>query len=96
MVTRRRGRQGGFTMVEMLIGLVILGIISSLASRAMTSTYQFFKLSMARAEIQRDSRFALDLMNRQLRQARASSVVVTSKDTTQPPYSKIVFDTLTV
>lgn len=94
MVTRKRSVRG-FTMIEMMIGLVILGIISSLASRALMGTYQFFRLSMARSEIQRDARATLDLMNRNLRQAKSSSVVIT-QNSGQPPYSKVVFDTLTV
>lgn len=84
----------GFTMVEMLIGIGILGIIFSMAPRVLLDTYRFFRVNVARAEVQRDSRSALDLMNRQLRQGYASTVTVSRYNSSQPYYSKVVFNTI--
>jgi prepilin-type N-terminal cleavage/methylation domain-containing protein len=98
MVRTGRGGhgQGGFTLIEMMITLAVLGLLVTLSARALTATYQFFRLSMARTEIQRNARITLDLMNRNMRQARASTVVVTRASASQPPYSKVVFDTMAV
>ncbi len=87
-------RRRGFTLAELMVTIAILGIVFSLAPKVMIDTYKFFRLSMARSEIQRDARAALDLMNRKLRQAEASSIVVSRHDSSQPPYSKVFFNTV--
>ena len=92
---RRRGSRG-FTLAEMMITVVIMGIVAGMSAKAFTATWQFFRMSMARAELQRDARQVLDMLNRSMRQARASTVVVTSDSSSQPPYSKVTFDTLAV
>lgn len=73
--------------------VAILGVISAIGPRLLISTQQFFLQTIARTDVQRDIRVALDLMNRNIRQASAASVTI-SQDTGQLPYSRISFTTL--
>lgn len=70
--------------------VAILGVISAIGPRLLISTQQFFLQTIARTDVQRDIRVALDLMNRNIRQASAASVTI-SQDAGQLPYSKISF-----
>lgn len=92
MTTERRN--GGFTLAEMMVTVAILGIVFALAPKVMIDTYKFFRLTIARSEIQRDARSALDLINRRMRQAKASTIVVDRLSTSQPPYSRVSFTTI--
>jgi prepilin-type N-terminal cleavage/methylation domain-containing protein len=83
----------GLTLAEIMVSIAILGVIFAIAPKVMIDTYRFFRLAMGRSEIQRDARASLDMINRQLRQAKASTVIVSS-ETGQPPYSKVTFDTV--
>jgi prepilin-type N-terminal cleavage/methylation domain-containing protein len=85
---------GGYTLAELMISVAVLGVIFALAPRALVDTYNFFRMSIVRAEIQRDARASLDLMNRELRQARAASVTVDRLSASQPPYSRATFYTV--
>lgn len=51
----------------------------------------FFSQSMAKIETQRDLRNTMDLMTREMRQGKSSTVVLSRNDNAQPPYSKITF-----
>ncbi|MGQ0644963.1 MAG: PulJ/GspJ family protein [Elusimicrobiota bacterium] len=86
--------RSGYTLAELMISVAVLGVIFALAPRALLDTYNFFRMSMVRAEIQRDARASLDLMNRELRQARAASVIVDRLSSSQPPYSRATFYTI--
>jgi hypothetical protein len=48
-------------------------------------------MNRARYEIQRDSKNAINIINRNLRQAKSSSITITQQ-TGQPPYSRINFN----
>src|SRR5687767_4594822 len=89
-----RAAPAGFTLAEVMITVAILGIVFALAPKVMIDTYKFFRLTIARSEIQRDARAALDLINRRLRQAESDTVVVDRKDANQPPYSRVTFNTV--
>lgn len=82
--------QKGFTLIEIMITVAILGVIASIAPDMFVKFYDFFFLSEARTVIQRDTRAALDLMNRNLRQATETSITIDSA-TGQPPYSRVRF-----
>lgn len=80
----------GFTMVELLVTVAIIGIISSLAPRVLVEMQRFFLMNRTRIALQRDARAALTLMTRNLRQAQASTVVI-DRAPNQPFYSRIRF-----
>lgn len=87
-------RPSGFSLIELMVVVAIVGVISSIAPQFMTSITRFIRINNARIEIQRDARTTLEVINRKLRQARASSIVLTRESASQPPYSKLQFTTI--
>lgn len=87
------GSKGGWTLTELLMVVAIAGILFTLTPTTLVQMTRFFRQSRARVEIQRDARTALDLINRNLRQAQASTVTI-SQQSGQPPYSRIDFTRL--
>jgi|GEM_PF-410341 len=83
----------GFTLIEAMIVITILGILITVGPNLLNDVNKFFFLNDARIEIQREIRVIMDLMNRNIRQSLPDTVVV-SEDSGQPPYSKISFTTL--
>ncbi len=83
----------GYTLTEVLLTVAIIGIVASTGPTIMTQMTKFFQLNQARIAIQRDGRSALDIINRQLRQAKASSIVVSQRPA-QLPYSMISFTSI--
>lgn len=82
----------GFTLTEMLMSVAILGILSSVTPMLMVQFQRFSRLMDSKVAIQRDSRFALDVITRQIRQAKSGTIIISSK-TNQPPFSMISFTT---
>jgi len=68
----------------------ILGVIFAVGSSLMVQITRFVRLHMAKTEVQRDARACLDSIDRELREAQASSVVV-DQVAGQPPHSRITF-----
>lgn len=77
-------------MIELMVVVSIMGILILSAPKIFTKTYQFVQLFMARVEIQKNARGALANINRDLRQAQASSISIDSLGG-QPPHSRITF-----
>lgn len=80
----------GYTLTEMMMVVAIIGILATVVPTMMTQMQNFFLMTSARYEIQRDARTTLDTVNRYLRQAVASSVVMDTP-AGQGPYSRIRF-----
>ncbi len=80
----------GYTLMEMMLVVAILGVLILAAPRTFIKTYQFVQLLTARVEIQKNARGALANINRDLRQAVGSSIVV-DELAGQPPHSRITF-----
>lgn len=80
----------GYTLTEVLIVIGIIGFMIALGPRLITGAVQFAQLQQARMEIQRDARAALAVINRELRQASAASVVI-DQVSGLPPHSRITF-----
>jgi len=72
--------------------IVILGIVFMLGPTLLRNITNYYYLHNAKIEIQRDARADLDLINRFIRQAVASSVII-DQGNGQPPYSRIAFTT---
>ena len=81
----------GFTIVELLINVTIISIIAMALTTLFLKWIQFWQLSQAKGEIQRDARTCISAVNKHLRQATASSVILDRYDSNQPPYSRIYF-----
>jgi prepilin-type N-terminal cleavage/methylation domain-containing protein len=87
MVSRRRG----YTLVELMITSAIVALLASLGASLLMKINVFFSQSMAKIETQRDLRNIMDLMTREIRQGKSSTVVLSRNDASQPPYSKITY-----
>lgn len=92
MVTRmnRPCPRGGYTLIELMIVVAILGVLILAAPRTFIKTYQFIQLMTARVEIQKNARGALSNINRDLRQALASTISISARSG-QPYHSCVYF-----
>lgn len=82
--------KSGFTFVELMIVVAILGVVSSVGPLLMTQMQNFFLMTTARNEIERDARAGLDTMNRHIRQAVDGTITIDTPSG-QGPYSRIRF-----
>lgn len=80
----------GYTMTEMMMVVAIVGILASVGPTLLIGLQNFFLMTSARYEVQRDARATLDTVNRYLRQAVASTMVIDTPSG-QGPYSRIRF-----
>ncbi|MEW6557153.1 MAG: hypothetical protein AB1349_07350 [Elusimicrobiota bacterium] len=81
----------GLTFIELMINVAMISIMAFALSSLFLKWIQLWYLSQAKTEIQRDARTCISAINKHLRQADASSVVVDRYDSNQPPYSRITF-----
>jgi prepilin-type N-terminal cleavage/methylation domain-containing protein len=93
MVRRFPRRSRGYTLVEAMIVVSILGILVAMGTGLFLRMYQFFNQMDARTDVQRELRVALDNINHSVRQASAATIYV-DEATNQPPYSQISFITV--
>ena len=82
--------RGGYTLIEIMVTVAIVSVVAALISPLLTNMTSFWRLTQARAVIERDARVSMDLMNRAIRQAQSSTIVL-SNYPQQPPYSAISF-----
>ncbi len=86
----KRGPRRGYTLTELMLVVGIVGVVASIGPLLLTNLQNFYLMTTARSEIQRDARAALDTVNRFLRQAQYGTVVIDTP-TGQGPYSRIRF-----
>jgi prepilin-type N-terminal cleavage/methylation domain-containing protein len=87
---RKLRSRRGYTMTEMMMVVAIVGILASVGPTLLIGLQNFFLMTSARYEVQRDARATLDTVNRYLRQAVASTMVIDTP-ASQGPYSRIRF-----
>jgi len=80
----------GYTLVELMIVVAILGVIATLGPNIFINITRFERLNSAQRETQRGARESLAQINRNIRQANSSTIVV-SNEPDQPPYSSVSF-----
>ncbi len=86
---RKLRARAGYTLTEMMMVVAIMGILATVGPTMLTQMQNFFLMTSARYEIQRDARTTLDTVNRYLRQAVARTVVIDTNG--QGPFSRIRF-----
>jgi prepilin-type N-terminal cleavage/methylation domain-containing protein len=84
----------GYTLVELMVVSAIVAIVASLGSTLYIKMNTFFRVSIAKIETQRDVRNVMNLLTREIREAKASEVTLSRETASQPPYSKITFQNL--
>lgn len=84
-----RGR-GGYTLTEMMLVVAILGVLALVGPPLLINMTNFWRQTGARASVTRDARASLDIIDRMLRQAQASTIVI-DQAAGQPSWSRISF-----
>lgn len=86
MVASKRG----FTLMELIMVVGILSVLFAIGPRLLLQANREFIMIRAKMDLQREARAAMYTITRALRQAHASTIVV-SNVANQPYYSKIYF-----
>ncbi len=72
-VDARRRRQDGFTLIEMLTVLIILGVVAAVGARLMSSMFQSYFAARDITNSDAQARVAFERMTRELRQIRSAT-----------------------
>lgn len=83
----------GYTLTEAMLVVAIVATVAGVASPLLVQMTNFWKLTGARATIQRDVRASLDTIDRFTRQAQAATVVI-DQITNQPPFSRLTYTSI--
>ncbi|MBU2568314.1 MAG: prepilin-type N-terminal cleavage/methylation domain-containing protein [Elusimicrobia bacterium] len=87
-------KNSGLTLTELVMAVAIFSLIILGVQTFFSQGITQIRLIIAKIDIQREARANLSLMNKELRQAVASSIVISRENANQPPYSKIMFETI--
>ena len=89
MVKNLRGR-AGYSVTELMIVVAIIGILASVGGRILLQVNRYFIMTSARTDLQREARALMYVINRNLRQAQASSITI-DRSASQPFCTRITF-----
>lgn len=84
----------GVTLTEVIVTSLILGLLSLLVAPIITNLTRYFSSSSARIAMNQESRAAIQIISKFLRQARIDSVQVTNGPAGALPFSGISFQTV--
>lgn len=87
----RNRKRSGYSLMELMMVVAILGIISSVGASLMLQTNRFFIFTRTRLDLQREARSTMYVMTRELRQAQSNSIIMDRLSASQPFYSRITF-----
>jgi prepilin-type N-terminal cleavage/methylation domain-containing protein len=87
----KRGRRSGYSLVEVMMVVAILGIISSVGAGILLQANRYFIFTKTRGDLQREARAAMYVVTRELRQAQSNSIVIDRLANNQPFFSRITF-----
>lgn len=87
-------KQKGFTLIETLIVVAVMGVVTAAVTTLFTQGFHYWSINRTQVELQRDVRALLDLMLREIKEAKTNSVEINSFNNSQPPCSKINFTTI--
>lgn len=90
-MVNRKTKSRGHTLTEMMLVVAITGILATMGARLLIQVNRYYFLTIARSDLQKEARAAMYLMNRNLRQAQSSTIVIDRNAGTQPFYSRITF-----
>ena len=90
-MVRRTRRDGGYSLTEMMLVVAILGILSTVGPMLITQTNRFFLMTTTKADLQKEARAAMYVINRNLRQAQSNTIIIDRSAAGQPFYSRITF-----
>lgn len=91
MVNCKLRKNTGTTLVELMIVVAVIFTISAGVSTIITKVMQLWQSSKVRSDIEREVRTSLEVIEKSLRGAQESTIVIDSFSASQPPYSRISF-----
>ncbi len=90
---RPRLSNNGYTLAEAMIVVAIVAVLAAVSAPLLIQMTNFWRQTSARTVIERDVRVSMDTMDRMLRQAQKSTIVI-DQAAGQPPWSRIAFTTI--
>ena len=89
-------KANGFTLIEIVITIVLIGILSGLAAMIILQGVRAYSDEQSRSDVHYQARLAMDRMAREIRLARAASATgtVVSGTITGNPTNSIIFTEL--
>lgn len=91
MPPRRTDAEKGFTLLQTMLVVAVLGILAALTARLLGGVLRSWIMTRATFEVHQSSRQSRDLLVQALRDASASSVIITRANALQPPLSKLCY-----
>lgn len=88
MVRRARA---GYTLTEAMLVVAIVGTLASMGGNLLLQVNRYFILTRTRQALQQEARAIMYVVNRNLRQARSSTIMIDRLSASQPFYSRIRF-----
>ena len=85
--------KNGYTLLEMMMVVAIIGIIGSVGAGLTIQANRYFTLSNAKVQLQEEGRSILYVITRNLREAQSSTITLSRYSSSQPYYSQITFTT---